>query len=764
MASTERFFTTTSLKGETPQSKPLFRWSAAGIRTKILAPLIILMFFSLLGSTVGFILSTNTTRNDILDGQLHEESSRLDIALKQSEEDVKNGAIALSKDPEIIKALQKDTIGSDVIMKMDSRATPVRDRFFLHQIVIRNKEGINRVNIATFAELTEQSFYEHESLASCHQTPQIHFVPTDKTTLLVGCAPIQAKNPSQQSAEQTMLGVVYTVQDVPRRLERIRRNLGLSAEINLLDHPQSAGGASAQSLETGSSMDGYRVRLLPLSLAGTDIAILLSLSEQEINEIVGSGFRVMVISSGLTFLLLLSVGVWLAQSFTQPILKLDAVAQAVAAGDLKRRANLSHDDEIGRLGCSFDQATATIAHLLDQQARTAGERHAILQSMADGLLAVDVDERIIMINPVAADLLGQPAASLLSQPLLKLTNVEDTVLAIGLQQVVDQIRSELHDPDMNKTEEHISLGERVVRLHSAPTMGSGGRLTGAVVVLQDITEEVEADRAKSAFIGTASHELRTPLASMKGFVDIFYMSGTDNLTESQTMFLDTIKRQTENMVQLVNDLLEMARLEQGSLRGEQQWVALPHVVEESLTSLKPQIENRAIQLNVDISPDIPHIWIDALHLRRIVTNLFSNAMKYSYHGGPVNIRVYELRDPLFLPSSPDDQPWKYGDPRSLVVEVEDKGVGIRESDQSKIFTRFFRSDNELSVEAGGSGLGLAITRSLVHLHHGQIGFRSIEKEGSCFWVRLPAPSTEALMDETNSDGQEYEAVEEEEER
>jgi len=224
---------------------------------------------------------------------------------------------------------------------------------------------------------------------------------------------------------------------------------------------------------------------------------LLRLSEQEINEIVGSGFRVMVISSGLTFLLLLSVGVWVSQSFTRPILKLDAVAQAVAAGDLKRRANLSHDDEIGRLGRSFDQATATIAHLLDQQARTAGERHAILQSMADGLLAVDVDERIIMINPVAAELLGQSAASLLSQPLLKLTNVEDTVLAIGLQQVVDQIRSELHDPDMDKTEEHISLGNRVVRLHSAPTMGSGNRLTGAVVVLQDITEAVEADRAKS---------------------------------------------------------------------------------------------------------------------------------------------------------------------------------------------------------------------------------------------------------------------------
>jgi signal transduction histidine kinase len=134
-------------------------------------------------------------------------------------------------------------------------------------------------------------------------------------------------------------------------------------------------------------------------------------------------------------------------------------------------------------------------------------------------------------------------------------------------------------------------------------------------------------------------------------------------------------------------------------------------------------------------------------MRRILTNLISNAVKYVHPEGIVQVRAYILNNPALLPSSPHDQPWKAQEERSVVIEVEDNGVGIRTSDQHKIFTRFFRSENPLTVEAGGSGLGLAITKSLVDLHNGQIGFHSVEQEGSCFWVRFPAPFTEQLTNE-----------------
>jgi signal transduction histidine kinase len=267
------------------------------------------------------------------------------------------------------------------------------------------------------------------------------------------------------------------------------------------------------------------------------------------------------------------------------------------------------------------------------------------------------------------------------------------------------------------------------------------------MVLQDVTEAVEADRAKNAFIATASHEMRTPLASMKGFVDIFYMSGIENLSENQRLFLDAIKRQTENLVVMVNDLLEVARLEQAPSVAERRWVSPIGVIEECVTNLSTQIQQRHINLMIDASQGLPYIWIDALHMRRILINMLSNAVKYVHQGGYIQVRVYPLNNPALLPSTPDDQPWKAQEERSVVIEVEDNGVGIRTSDQQKIFTRFFRSDNPLSVEAGGSGLGLSITKSLVLLHNGQIGFRSIEGRGTCFWVRFPAPFTEQLTNE-----------------
>lgn len=385
------------------------------------------------------------------------------------------------------------------------------------------------------------------------------------------------------------------------------------------------------------------------------------------------------------------------------------------------------------------------AALLDEQARKAGELHAILESMADGLLVVDVDERIVMVNQVAATLLGQDSAALFDKPLNTLAAVDDPVLATGLQHIVEQVRNELANLDYCLPEERVALGERIVRIQTAPTLGSGSSLTGAVVVIQDITQEVEADRAKSAFIATASHEMRTPITSLKGFVDIFYMSGIENLTESQLMFLETIQRQTNKLVQLINDLLEVARLERGSFRAESRWVSVEGAIHEAVTGLQFQIEQRRVNLTLELEPFLSSIWIDGMHLSRILTNLISNAVKYVREGGCICIRARELNDPSRLPSSPGDQVWRLRDNRSVVIEVEDNGVGIRASDQDKIFSRFFRSENPLSVEAGGTGLGLAITKSLVNLHNGQIGFRSVENEGTCFWVRLPAPSTEHLQ-------------------
>ncbi len=734
----------------------VFRRPAASFRTKILVPLLFLMTLSTLGSIISFNSSTNTTRNRILDGQLNEDMRRLVDAFQLSEREVHDSAWLLANDPELIQALRQDTNRPEhtTVLDLDRRALPVRDRFRLDQVMVLNADGQPRVNIVTQSYLSQVMILDPGLLEACARTNQTALVSVGSDTapslLLMGCAPV---SDASQHATPVFLGTTYTFLNLSAAVPRLQRELGLLSDIQL-----DSNGAIISTLGTPISMqpehgriqliDGtsYRVHTTLLPLGEHMIQVELLRSEAESNAIVGSGLRAMFISNIITLVLLLITGMLVARHLTHPILQLAEVVRSVAAGDLSRRANLTQRDEVGQLGRAFDHATERITNLLDDQARTAGKFHAILQSIGDGVLAVDVDQHIVLINPAAARLLGLPYEVLLGASLETLLQVADPIMMVGHQQIIEQLRSELVDHDWLPTEDRVVLGKRVVRLQSAPTLGSGNMLTGAVVVIQDITSVVEADRLKSEFIATASHELRTPLTGIKGFLALFHMDGLDNLTQNQSIGLETITRQTDHLVSLVNDVLETARFDRGTTRAERRWVDVESSINEALTSLHPLMLARQVSVKFDLASDLAPIWIDGLHLRRILTNILSNAIKYVYCGiGCIHVRAYELCDTHQLPSSPGDQPWPHKDGHSVVIEVEDNGVGIKAEDQTRIFSRFFRSDNPLSIEVGGTGLGLSITQSLVHFHSGQIGYHSIEGQGSCFWVRLPSSSTEPIQ-------------------
>ncbi len=729
---------------------PWLGWTAISIQQKIIIPLFLLMSLSLLGSTIGFIASTNTTRNRILDEQLKLAAEHVTSAFEQQKRNVFNGTMALSRDSRLQNGLQGDMSEEQAIDLLESRASLIHSRYDLDQVLILDTDYKTLVNLTNYSDLSRMHFYTNEQMQMCFDRAGIQVVATPAGKILAGCAPVWGIVTDTQEPHREVIAAVYTVVEIPRMVRRFRETLAIESEILFVDEETNVGkepSAPGDERYIAESQAGYRLRSLTLNPEGPEIELLLRQSEDDIRQIVQSGLWVMLFSSGVTLMLVLILGIWLAQGFVRPILKLARVARAVAAGDLNQRARLTHQDEIGQLGRALDQATLTIADLLDQRDRKTGELKAIMQSMADGVLAVDVHERIVMLNRVAARLLNCEREMMLEQPLARLSNNNDPVMETALQHIVNQIRSELGDSEHRSMEECISMGERVVKLQSAVTHGSSEAITGVVVVLQDITRAVESDRSKSAFIATASHELRTPLAGLRGFVDLFRLSGLDNLSDNQRLFLESIQRQTSNLVQLVNDLLEVARFDQGAIRAERRWVSLEETIEEVIENLQPQIDEKQIHLHIKLEPTLPLIWIDSLHLRRILLNLISNAIKYVHRGGEVRVWSYELNNPTQLPGNPVDQVWRMKEKRSVVVEIEDNGVGIPESDQDRVFQRFFRSENVLSVEAGGTGLGLAITRSLVQLHHGQIGFWSVEQEGSCFWVRLPAPTIEPLEEE-----------------
>ncbi len=719
-------------------------WQSGGIRTRILVPLTILMIIAIVGNTISFLLSTNQAHEHILLRDLDEESQRLIAALEQSERDSRAAAELIVSDMLLLGRLldarvrQRIASGAETLPIIEERVTAARERFKVDQAMLRDQHNRVLVNVAAADQPVH--VIPRNLLPPC-EAVETYMIVFNQMHMIVSCAPLI-------TAEGQVIAYAYTILDLAELLVRLQRDLRLTGQATLVDPDTPV----VETIEWQS--ENEMARLIKPRLGRESIVIRLQISEQSADQIIALGLSIILVGSGLALVLLFLAGAWLARSFTRPIFSLVQVAQAVTAGDLSRRSRLTSRDEIGQLGNALDRATDMIVQLLDEQAHAVRERQAILESIADGVLAVDMEERIVAFNPAASELLQQDATHMLGQSLSQLELTAPPALRAGLQQVISQVRSELYDTDLQPTEDQVALGSQIVRLQSAPILSSMGKQLGSVVIIQDITRIVESERTKTAFIGMASHELRTPLTSMKGFVDILSYTDLSVLSDEQRLYIETIQRQTNNLTLLVNDLLETARLEQGGWRLECRWVTVKQALEEAVAGLNNLITERNVNVQIEVAPRLPSIWIDPIHLERILTNLISNAVKYVYSGGDVYIRVWEINHADELPGGTlTDMPWKHDEDRSLIIAIEDNGVGIRAEDQSLIFNRFFRSDNPLSDEVGGTGLGLDIARSLVALHQGQIGFTSIEGRGSCFWVRLLTPNVDAVTtttDATNS--------------
>jgi signal transduction histidine kinase len=243
-----------------------------------------------------------------------------------------------------------------------------------------------------------------------------------------------------------------------------------------------------------------------------------------------------------------------------------------------------------------------------------------------------------------------------------------------------------------------------------------------VSIFRDITQEVQVDRLKSEFVANVSHELRTPMTSIKGYVEIMIMGAAGDLTAQQRHFLDIVKSNTERLNILVNDLLDVSRIEAGRVVLSQEALDLREIAQEVVQDLqrRSKAEGRPMTFVVDARNDLPTVTGDATRIRQVLGNLVSNGYNYTPDGGQVTVRVRQHD-------------------RELRVDVEDNGIGIVPKDQPRIFERFFRGEDPLVLATSGTGLGLAISRFLVEMHNGRIWFTSsgVRGEGSVFSFTLP---------------------------
>lgn len=231
-------------------------------------------------------------------------------------------------------------------------------------------------------------------------------------------------------------------------------------------------------------------------------------------------------------------------------------------------------------------------------------------------------------------------------------------------------------------------------------------------------EAVAANKSKSEFVSIVSHELKLPMTSIKGYSDLMLAGATGALNENQTTFLNTIRNNVNRMATLVSDLADISRIESGNLRLEPREVPVWDVIDEVVTLTRTQVTHKNQTVTVDIPNELPKAWCDRNRLAQILTNLVSNANKYTQEGGAIFIHATRKDD-------------------LIQIKVEDNGLGMTPEDQQKLFSKFFRSADEKIREAPGTGLGLSITKNLIELQGGKVWFESEFRKGTAFYFTVP---------------------------
>jgi PAS domain S-box-containing protein len=355
--------------------------------------------------------------------------------------------------------------------------------------------------------------------------------------------------------------------------------------------------------------------------------------------------------------------------------------------------------------------------LLRTEHEESEKSSAILESIADGVVLADAQGMIILFNRAAERIFGVTRDEALGQPYTRLTGM---FKGISLTQL-DTLGAP-SDPSADLSIERLEIGPRIINARISPVRSANQPL-GTVSVFRDVTRDVEVDRMKSEFISNVSHELRTPMTSIKGYTDLLLMGAGGQVTEQQRHFLDTIKSNADRLTTLVNDLLNISRLDSGAEQLKLEAVKAGDVMQAVIGNLAAQsrFAEKPLKLDLKVSPDLPLVQADRARLTQILTNLVDNAFNYTYAGGSITLEAK---------LNPDKT--------QVVMSVRDTGIGIPPEFRERVWGRFERYEaHALVMDVAGTGLGLSIAQELVKMHGGEIWFDSEVDVGTTFYVALP---------------------------
>ena len=428
----------------------------------------------------------------------------------------------------------------------------------------------------------------------------------------------------------------------------------------------------------------------------------------QVNEI----NRIFAVGTAISLVITIILGILIARTITGPISDMRKQAQAMSRGNFSRKVRVYGDDEIGQLAIAFNHLTN---RLQEAQSTTEAERRklaSVLANMTDGVIATDRKGKIILINDPARSFLKISRDTTLNRPIASVLGLEKDYTFEDLINTKDAINL-----DFSTSDNHL-----ILRANFSVIQKETGFVNGLITVLHDITEQEKIEMERREFVSNVSHELRTPLTTMRSYLEAL-ADGAWRDEQIAPTFLNVTQTETERMIRLVNDLLQLSKMDSREYTLNKEFVEFNKFFNRIIDRFEMS-KSQNVEFKRYLSDDSYFVEIDTDKLTQVIDNIISNAMKYSPDGGNVRFGV-TVQENL------------------LKVMISDDGMGIPKENVSRIFERFYRVDRARSRAMGGTGLGLAIAKEMIEAHGGNIWAESEEGVGTTVFFTLPYELDEA---------------------
>lgn len=451
-----------------------------------------------------------------------------------------------------------------------------------------------------------------------------------------------------------------------------------------------------------------------LPLKEQNLIVRVSVPLHQINSInkVFFLYTILGILGGLLLTILISMK--LSRVITEPIHQLINTSREISTGNYKKRVDIKSKDEIGQLASTFnemaDKLDETLSGIMDKNLRV----DTVINSMRDGIIAIDNNYKILIINTIACDIFGVKHGPGV---------IGKNLIDIARNSKVNSVLKETIKQNVALTDEIIMFSPKldsdfIYKIYTNPiknfdsdTLNSGG-----VITLHDVTSVKKLEQIRTEFVSNVTHELKTPLTSIRGFVETL-KNGAIEDTQVAVKFLDIIDIEAERLYTLINDILQLSEIE--AMRKDDRITEndLGEVIYEVVQLLQSAAEKKNVILEVDVASNT-FIHANKNRIKQMLINLIDNAIKYNVENGKVSVKAHKANGKTF-------------------ISVKDTGIGIPEKHHSRIFERFYRVDKGRSRNMGGTGLGLSIVKHIVNLYNGDISVISKPGQGTEFIIQLP---------------------------